>query len=391
MIALATCRYPGVELVDAIYIMLPLISNILHKWFRKTLFFPKRLTIPIEWIAGTYTNTSAKLLAYSDIPIDWNFGLYTINEYRALWLGLLIKSSLVLDWFDKNISQYIRYPLLFIQKRTHWVQELSELTNLNKSKISDMLNDLTFNHKEKNLGAMIQPFVPIFKKYLAVSPLMIYVSPYEGNFLDLQCKINKKSYDEFSINKEYILIKDILVNLEKRESVKVRSRIRLSSDNKNITDIDMVILEKTTASLILLQLKWPIRPKSTLDLFNKDKEIENGIEQASKAYEYVSNNLDIFMKNQFSDEKDINIQKINSLVVVRDNIGTSAIYGKNIPVVDYDYFISQISNLDRAIIKIVENAIGHPYLPKKDKDFKVVRRKIQIANYLLEFPIAEMD
>jgi archaellum component FlaC len=165
----------------------------------------------------------------------------------------------------------------------------------------------------------------------------------------------------------------------------------LSSDNKNITDIDMVILEKTTASLILLQLKWPIRPKSTLDLFNKDKEIENGIEQASKAYEYVSNNLDIFMKNQFSDEKDINIQKINSLVVVRDNIGTSAIYGKNIPVVDYDYFISQISNLDRAIIKIVENAIGHPYLPKKDKDFKVVRRKIQIANYLLEFPIAEMD
>jgi len=291
---------------------------------------------------------------------------------------------------DIYYSQHV-FPLIYMQKESEWIQEIAEGAQIKTEKVEALVKDFTYNPNLKNIGVRIQPFVPIFKNYLALSPTLIDVSLIEGNYLDLQCKINKLTYDKLSFQKEKLLISEIKHNLINKKDFYIRSNIKVIIDSNTLTDIDLVLIEKKTNSLILLEIKWPLRPKSEFDLFKKDEEIEKGISQAKLSSEFVKKNLKAFVKNYFPDYKNRKIEHIFSFVVSRDNIGTTAQHSYEFPVVDYEVFKIYLYN-HVSFFDMYPKISKREWLPEQNLNFTINDFALKIKKYKFTLPaISHLD
>jgi len=361
------------------------IDKTLHYWLYKTRFLPSNIRIPYAHVYHTAIQSIGKIKALKKVSINWSFGQYSIDEFMKLWTYLDIKCSLHLHYFDPFLSKSYAYPLFYIQSHKNWVEELSQGSKLDILKVKKIINDLTFNPEIKNLGVRIQPFVPFGKNYLALSPILVYVSLIEGNLLELQSKINKSIYDGISQQKENMLLSEIIRFLIKRTDVHFRKNIIISEGGVTITDIDLAVVEKQTRSLVLIQAKWPLRPRYIFDLFKKNDEIEKSFAQAEKSLNYVKNNLKSFLGNHFKMVKDI--QNIYSIIVARDNIGTNLNITRDFPIVDYEIFKMYLEKRGFSIKNICELLYSYDWLPVRDVDFNVVFPKIEIIGYKFKIPV----
>jgi hypothetical protein len=364
------------------------ICRDLNFWLHKTGFLPTGFNFSREEIAVTVAHAKYQIKSCEIIPLDWNLGNYTLKDFRNLWEYLLIKSISILFVLDPFHSNQFAYPLFFIQKKVHWIEELTQATGLDLDKVNSIVNDLTFDHRVINVTARIRPFIPVFDDFFALSPLLITRTLFERDFLDLQCKINKKKYDELSNQKELLLIDEIQKIIQRKKSVLLyKPKIIIKDKNgKPLTDIDLTIIEKHTKTLALAQLKWPLQSKSVLERYEKDTEIENGISQAKIASDYIKNNLSTFLANHFKGVNTYDIENVLSLVISKDNIGTSVKHSNDYPVIDYDVFKQEIIEDLHSFKEIFRIAVERPYLPKPDIDYTMDYKKLKILNYDIYIP-----
>lgn len=365
------------------------IDKILHYWLYKTRFLPSNIRIPFQNIYNLTVQSIGKIKSFIKIPSNWMFDQYSIEDFRRLWIYLDIKCSLHLHYFDPVLSKSYEHPFFYIQTHQDWEEELSEGSHLEISKVKKILEDLTFNPNIKNLGVRIQPFVPFGENYLALSPILVCTSLIEGNFLELQSKLNKSIYDGLSQQKEKILLDEIIKNLKKKPDVYYKKNINISKDRKKITDIDLAVIEKQTRSLVLIQAKWLMRPRYIFDLFKKNEEIEKGYDQAEQSYNYVKDNLTSFLSSHFQRVGDINIQYIYSIFVARDNIGANLGVNEEFPIVDYEIFKVYLEKREMKIKDICEQCYKYDWLPKLDVDFKIGFPQFNIIDYEFKIPMAK--
>lgn len=366
------------------------INKILHYWLHKTGFLPLSFRIPDSNIPALISGACGAIESYKRISINWNLGKYSLEDFRKFWFYLDIKCSLIIYYLDPLIWESIQYPLFYIQTIDDWIKELCQGADLKPSIVSDLIEDLTFNPSLKNVGVRVQPFVPINNKYLALTPSLITIYSIEGNFLHLQCKINKDQYDGLSNQKESILLDDITSVLNKRDDFVYKKKIVIKDNQKTLTDIDLAFYEKTTGSLVLVQAKWPRRVNSVLDLFEKDSEIEEGISQAKTSYKYIKKNLEKFLKSHFGNISYTDIRYIFSCVISRDNIGSTSKHLKEFPMIDFDIFKEYLIKEKTSFKDIFPRFSKRDYLPKLNVDYRVVFQTHKIGEYSFSVPGAEI-
>lgn len=139
------------------------IINSLSKWTK--IYFPfidhdvlsRDLFTRSVFLAKAYLNT------LQDINIDWAFPNYSLSDAREFWLYIQSKCSL-LHALDILFCQHPKYPLFYVQKSGDWIEELSEGTGLPKAPITAILNDMSFDVQNPNLGIQVQPFIEISRE-----------------------------------------------------------------------------------------------------------------------------------------------------------------------------------------------------------------------------------
>lgn len=366
-------------------------KEILNFWLHRTNFFPSGFYIDARLAHILIAGSIGKINAWNrTIKFNWGFGKYCLEDLRKLWIYLDCKCSLPIYYLDQILSKSIHYPLFFIQKRKDWIDELSQGSQLSKSIVNNLIGDLTFNPNLENLGVRLQPFVPINSDYLALSPTLISGYVLERNFLDIQCKINKHFYDMQSGKKEEALLEEIIYSIKNRTDISYKTRVKVKKNNIILTDIDLIILEKSTSSLFLIQTKWLIRSKTTLELFAKDKELENGVQQAKKSYEFVSKDIENFILSTFPDTEIQNVSdiKIYSCVIGRENMGTSRIVSEEFPVIDYDCFKHYLDEKKYSIRNVFDELYKMPFLPLEGRDYCVTFHDFEINDLKFSYPVA---
>lgn len=366
------------------------VCNTINHWFSKTGFLPPGFKIPrtiLEEIVDLEVN---KLSVLKKIPFNWDFGKYCMQDFWEFWTYIDIKSGAVLRGLDPYAPGILRYPLYFVQSKDDWINEISQGSRLRKSIVQDILGDLIFDFRLPNLGVRLRPFIPMDDTYLALSPLLVYLNLVENNFLDLQAKINRAHYDRLKNEKESLSILEIVGLLKKRTGIYQQRNIILSKNGKQLTDLDLVVLDSSSSTLILLELKWLMRPDTVFDVLKKDEDIDKGIEQAKLADKYVRKDQKVFLKRYFPESQISSVRRIVPIVVVRDNIGSTIKIERALPVCDYDIFLMYLADTELRLDTICGKIAKGEWLPKKGRDYKVNYRPLPLFDYFIFVPSLEL-
>lgn len=366
------------------------IDKTIHYWLYRTKFIPSNYRIPYYYIYNLALQSTGKVKALRKISNNWNFGHYCLEDFIKLWIYLDIKCSLHLYYFDPVLSNTYGYPFFYLQTRSDWEEELSEGAKISIEKARAILSDLIFDPNKRNIGVRIQPFVPYGINYLALSPTLVCVSLIEGNLLELQSKTNKKVYDAISGEKEKMQLDDFEKCLQRRNNLIYKRNIKIRQNDRVITDIDLAIVEIKTKTLILIQMKWLLRPRYIYDIYKKNEEIEKAIEQAEKSYKYVEDNIEEFIQKHFKNNSKKEIKNILSIIVARDNIGANINIKRKYPVVEYEIIKMYLENIDLNIKEIYRRLLKYRWLPKYKVDYRIRLPRINIAEYRIVLPALEL-
>jgi hypothetical protein len=291
---------------------------------------------------------------------------------------------------DRLYSHFGEYPIFYVQTTDEWINEISEGTSLASKIVNSILKDMTFDTKNPNLGIQIQPFIEITKSELAIVPSIILFNNFERNFFDLQCKLNKKSYDALSNEKEHLMLDEIESILKVKRGLLFKELINIKSKGIK-TNIDLAVLDPETGNLYLIQLKWLLKAKNLLESFEKEKEIAVGVMQSQKTVEYVTTNLEGFLSAYFPKMPTALIKKIQPLIICRGNLGTKIGHHSKDYLLDYDVFklffkLRNCNLLD--IVSLIEN---RTWLPEQNYEYKIKQSELSIDKYKMRIPGFQLE
>ena len=270
--------------------------------------------------------------ATKTLPPEWRFDFFSMDEYRKVWTCIC---ALCFIHFSGN--QAITNPKtrlqnsLMVQSLDVLINFISSVNELDKRKIEKILNYITFDATKCNADIMYQPIIVLSNNIVIIAPMLFMGSRPERNLLALV-----SSKKDFEHSKEVNNLEGIMV--QEIESVITRSNTLKTAKHKklggHLPDIDFGLLDTTTNTALICELKWFLAADSSKEVYAREDEITHGCEQIESVMTYAMVNRSRFIKQVF-DVDNGECVDLFCCVIARHNIRSKHKY---VPVIDLQKF-----------------------------------------------------
>ncbi|ALB48005.1 hypothetical protein [Clostridium beijerinckii] len=335
---------------------------------------------------NVYKLTQYILEDISELPEEWKFKSFSLKEYKEFWMALLTLSFIhSLSCMSSTAKGGGLNSCVIIKTYEELEKIFLSRTNLSKERIRIIIDLITYNPNLKNGDILWQPLIKLSTLEYAISPSLIMTSSYERNIISLINKVDQKSYSKISSTKEEIM------TCEMREKLKEYTNLKLAFHRPlpdPLPDMDIVLYDTITKTLITGELKWLIATDSIQEVCARDEDIKKGIEQVKLIKEYISNDLPDTLNRAF-ENRNYEVESAFSCVITRNNVGTSE-NGENIPIINEDSFFSLLEKHKGNLKQVVIDIKQKEYYPVLNNDYKVVKNDIKYAGYTFKVDSIEM-
>jgi hypothetical protein len=300
-------------------------------------------------------------------PDTFRLNGYSLCEFKSFYIAFLILCS---------IHEYLCYPfdkpgqpipvssLVMVKPRSVWTSKLSQISGLSRELCDAIVSDLTLDPVAQSGASMcIYPFVPLDTFALAVAPQFPLVSAVDDNVLRSFSYRSPALFSAQNTEKESIMsarIKEAAVRFWADQSIELPDKT---------TEIDVLLVDETSSTVVLAELKWSRKPNRTLEVIDRDKEIAKGLAQLQLIRSYTRAHPDFLRERGKLQRSLASYADVHYLLVVWDHwfwIDPE----DGIAVVNLDALIPGLKK-DANLQNVVTDLLRYEWLPVEGRDFRV--------------------
>ena len=267
-------------------------------------------------------------------------GSYNLKDFRLFYVGLLAicgaQDYLCFRWAEEHA-----YPLesaVLVRTRTEWIKTISALVCLAPELVAAMIHDLVLG-RFRTQDLQLSPFVPVHQdeSILAIAPPFVLASNWEENILRACSYVRPRVFSETTRTKEE----------EMRDQLKSRvlaprmaiGPIKLLG---HLPDIDLLIEEPSTGSIVIAELKWLRKPYTGPERIQQNSELRKGVRQIGAIREFLQIQPDFFLRRRILSKTLSEYQHVEFCVVARDHL----IFNDpaDCPIIDYESFLYMLNS-----------------------------------------------
>jgi hypothetical protein len=282
-------------------------------------------------VARKHTDLLARAMPW-DFPEDLSVGNLTFRDIRRFW-GVLLTIALIHDGAHIMASQgrtenIPRGSILLLKHRTEWTELIADVGGIAVGAVSELLWWYTYDPMVAEAAGPIQPFLEVVRDYLALPLSLVTTHSVERNLQKILSRHpNLRSlYPEVKSAKERIALTH-LRTLFSEEQFAVESNILI----KGVTDADLVVCERNSGFVLVIQHKWLIAPETVTESGANDDELRKGVTQAIQS-------RDVFRKDHALVRRELGlsgdqlIDKVEAVVICRGAEPTGFLEKLTIPI-----------------------------------------------------------
>ena len=316
--------------------------------------------------------------ATKTLPPTWKFDLFSLEDYRKVWIALaslsyvhLFSSLTIQDALIRLKNSTIIQPVENI------IRYVESMTNVDKVTIKSILEYITFEPQKRNVDIMYQPIVVLPNDNAIITPMLFVGSNPERNLLSVvSSKLDIEHSKEVN-DLENLMVEEIEDILRKHSNLMIVKHRYLE---KRLPDIDLGIYDPDANAVLLCELKWFMAADSTREVYAREDDITHGCEQSSQVMAYAMNEKKAFMKRVFEID-DCDDVDLFCCVVARHNIRTQ---NKYVPVIDLKKIIELFrSKSPASVFHIIRN---HEYEEILPYDASIIHQTFSYGGFTFDIP-----
>jgi hypothetical protein len=307
-----------------------------------------------------------------------DLGPYTLGELKRAYAALNTVFSTHED-FCYWTGQKNEYPVnscVMVRTRDEWVALVSRVADLKQSKCTAIIDDLTLSDRLWDLH--VHPFVQVGSNTLAVAPQFPLSARADENILRVCGYRRRAFFDKASSLKEEEMLEGLLPLCPKTFSR--ADRVRLAN---TLPDIDLLLAQEDSQSVIVAELKWLRKPSSSgwKERINRKEDFENGLRQLADIKTFLTHNPD-FLSSARRLRRPLNEYREVAFVLIARDFFLWPETDDTI-VVDYEVF-KEVLSTTASLSALTEDLRAYSWLPVEGKDFRVAFEPTAVNGVMIE-------
>jgi hypothetical protein len=311
------------------------------------------------------------------LPDSWEFDLFSLDEYRQAWTCI---AALCYAHFFSCIL--IEDPLIRLRNCTI-IQPLSNITNyivsmsgLPQNKVENIIKYITFEPAKHNVDIMYQPLA-VLNDDVIITPMLLIGSRPERNLLAVVSSRSDSEHSKEVNDLEKLMVLEIENIIPQTKTLEAVKHKRLGG---RLPDIDFALLDLSTNTALLCELKWFAAADSSKEIYAREDEVTHGCNQIESIMAYAMGDRSHFIKQVFDFDNGEDID-LFCCVVAKHNIRTQHKY---VPVIDLDKFKELLSNNPiNSVFHVIRN---HEYEVPLPEDASITHQVIYYGDFTFKIP-----
>lgn len=310
------------------------------------------------------------------LPDNWQFTYFSLAQYRAVFICL---QSMACAWFAARQIAALDGAAAITFASAVWTPRKGKLlitiarhTGIQKPIVQNVLRYLTFGEVNiRNPDIAIQPIVDLTNGQYAISPFVMMHVHAERNLCVLlnQVPEDRKLYSQLVDEKESQARSETIISL-----------FGLGLDFKHgpldDTDLDLAIIDREAKICLCIEIKWFIEPAEVREVLERSEELRKGVAQAQKIAKMFSDS-DARLMSLLQIDQSYDFQTMVGSV---NFIGRHRVQHPDVPITKLWHLASKIQEFQN-IAQIMDWLRSRSYLPRKDRDYKIIEVAIQSGKW----------
>lgn len=304
------------------------------------------------------------------LPDSWTFSRYSLRHFRLVFEAIMAiafvhwSARLLAVVQDCHARGYA--SCLFTPTQNEFLARVTNYSGLEENIVSYIIEDLSYGSAiETRPDPVLQPLIPLAHKYYAIMPNLWLNSSAERNFTVLLNRLpsEKVIYSKLVEEKELLM-------KERFENSLSRHNLRLASgkipERHDLPDIDLAVIDDTSRTCLLFELKWFIAPAEVREVMEKTEELRKGVRQL------------LTLKHAFDEQHPSLLHKLGidytyklQLVLASENwIGHKNVQHSEVPIISAAHILAKLNECLN-LPKTVEWLQYQRYLPLNNVHYEV--------------------
>jgi len=314
------------------------------------------------------------------LPADWRFGKFSLATFRTIH-GML--RGIVYTW--SRVAPLMAHKPWYVPHAAHqpFAATRGELltaaklvADISKTEARAVIDLLEYAGSGiRNPDPALQPLLPMPDgHYLLPEPLIMDTAA-ERNLAVLLNRIPSE--------------KDVYSRLTNRKETEMRSRIcyQLGTrfkfwhghlDGRDVTNVDLAIIDEGDRSLLFLELKWFIDPAEVRELRERSEELSKGIVQC-KTLLALARDSSVTLRVGGGP-----FRTVAAAVVSANWIGFGNVQDAEIPIINEEHLVRGLQAAS-TLSQLIGWLHHRDYLPVSDRDYAAVDRPTKVADWVLNW------
>jgi hypothetical protein len=221
-----------------------------------------------------------------------------------------------------------RGSILLLKRREEWTELIADVGGVGMGAVSELLWWYTYDSKVAEAAGPIQPFFEVAQGNLALPMSLVTTHSVERNLQKILSRHpNLRSlYPEVKNAKERIALTH-LRTLFPEEQFAVKPTVVI----KGVTDADLVVCEKSSGFVLVIQHKWLIAPETVAESGANDDELRKGATQAVQSRDVFRKDHALVIRELGLPDNQL-IDRVEAMVISRGAEPTGFLEKLDVPI-----------------------------------------------------------
>jgi hypothetical protein len=346
-------------------------------------FSPSLLSVGKRWAIAL------KNLVNWEFPENLALGGVTFGDFRRFWAALICLLN-IHDLAHEMASSYgsgglPHKSIANLRSRQEWAELIAQIGGLSVTACSELMSWYTFDRSIGDAAAASQLFHDVGGEHLCVSYRLALAIDAERNLQKILTRHPRLKQIAVALAnvKEKIAL-DYLSNLFTPSKFTVGRTLVI----EGVTDADLVIYEKLSGFVLIIQHKWLISPDTATESGSNDEQLKAGASQAVKARDALRLDQD-HVRHALRLASSDPIETIEATVICRGLENSGFLEAQEVPIVMERAF-EQLWNESDSLEHLWEHLNVRPDREKAADQFQEASMSIKLAGYEFHAPALQI-
>lgn len=319
-----------------------------------------------------------------DIPDGWMFSCGSLDIVSDVFRGLATRAFYHLMAVNFGAQRLglrgggVDQLCLEID-RTTLTADLCRLLGRSEAEVEPVLTFLTYGQGVRSPDPALQPLIPVGGDRLLLPPFLILTSNWARNLLTLHARADPASFDPQSHMFEQLMIERLQDGVR---SDWVAWPNRNLPVGRSSEEIDLVLVEKATHTVLLCEARWMIQPGDIREVLQRKSVCRDKVAQALRKREAVRADIK-HVAASLSLNQDAT-WAVEAVVII-DNFGGTPSPVGDIPIVHRKVFAEAVRSAP-SLAHLHRAFASSTWLPRAGADYERVYEAVDLGGVEIELP-----